>query len=107
MKMKEDVSNDEYKESIEKIARRIIIGNNPLTEDFLKEKGFFHIGDSLWTQKNLKERDLIWVQLCGNYYRIFHGPQKTFISLESSKEWFELYYMMIIDEHKFYEMSGI
>ena len=44
-----------------------------------------------YVEPNVKLRDKIWVQFEYHYYRIYHGPDKTFIDLKSGLTWFMLY----------------
>jgi len=55
----------------------------------------------------MKDRDLITIQFESHYYRVWHSSKLTFIALESSVEWFELYYLLAHGDNGRYELAGI
>ena len=69
-----------------------------LTSFYLLKAGWV-IEDGYFVEPFVKKRDKVWVQLQGHYYRVYHGEERTFISLENSVEWLQLY-LFTLDKHK-------
>ncbi len=95
-----------YKLSIALIANRIVHGQEYLTPQYLLSKGWIQEGD-FFVEQNIKERDKIWIQFENHYFRIYHGAERTFIGLESKKEWFENYYLLAHGDNGRYQLAGI
>ncbi len=95
-----------YALAVKIIANRIVHGRSLLTPKYLfdrgwvEEKGFF-------VEPNIKDRDKIWIQIEGQYFRVWHGKDRTFIALESKVEWFENYYLLAHGNNNRYKLAGI
>lgn len=85
-----------YRLFIKYLSCRIIKSNERINVEYLESIGFKSNG-TYFVEENVKVRDKIWVELNDGYYRIFHGERKTFIALESSKYWFDVYYFLMTD----------
>lgn len=94
-----------YNLSISVIANRIVHGDNYLTPEYLTSKGWIQEG-SFYVEPDIKDRDKIWIQFENHYFRIYHGPERTFIGLETKKEWFESYYLLAHGDNGRYQLSG-
>ncbi len=88
------------------IFRKIIRSGNTLTAEYLLGKGWVKDGD-YYVESNIKDRDKVWIKIDHYYYRVFHGRTKTFIALESTIEWFELYYLIIHGDNGRYDIAGV
>lgn len=75
------------------IFNRIVHETDRLIPEHLTEKGWIKDG-YFYVEQNIKGRDKIWIQFESHYYRVYHGENRTFIALERSKKWFEIYYLM-------------
>lgn len=89
-----------YNRAIKIISKRLYKGQNKLTQKYLIEKGWITEYDStlektFFIEPNIKQRDKVSVEFESHYYRVWHGPNRTFIALESCTEWFEMYMMLI------------
>lgn len=88
------------------IANKIIRGNNKLTPKYLIDKNWIE-EDGIYYEPNIKGRDMVGIQFNEHYYRVFHSDKKTFITTESSVEWFEMYMLLIHSDNGIYELAGI
>lgn len=81
---------------------RKTIKNDPyyLTSDDLSQNGWVKNSDDYWFEPNVKGMDKIWVKFFENdsYYKLYHGKEKTFITLETSVKWFMTYFYLINKE---------
>lgn len=48
-------------------------------------------GRIFFIEPTVKIRDRVWIEFENHYYRVYHGEKRTFIALESSKEWLQMY----------------
>ena len=94
-----------YNFAIKLMAHRIIRGDNPLRPEHLEIMGFVKDGD-YYVEPNIKLRDKVWVQFEAHYYRVFHGGDRTFIALQSRKEWFDNHYLLV-NGIRLYDLAGI
>ena len=104
--MRNKIENWIYRLAIKVIARRIVLKDNLLTPEYLKNNGWIKENNS-WIEPNIKERDKIWIDFESHYFRVYHGNNKTFIALESKIEWFEMYYLLAHSDNGRYELAGI
>lgn len=71
---------------------------NKLTEKYLLSKGWIceKVGDNIYyVEKDIKERDKIWVLFKENYYMVYYGKDRTFIALNAGLEWFEVFCLVV------------
>ena len=59
-------------------------------------------GTTMMVEPEIKDRDMVWIEFCGaygrvDYYRVWHGRERTFIALKAKKAWFDAYYMLLKD----------
>lgn len=97
-----------YKYFLTLIADLLIHSDEHLTPEHLEANGWTSgfVNESsddkriFWYQPNIKERDRVSIEFADTlaYYRVFHGENRTFIALESSIEWLELY-LLLMDKH--------
>lgn len=109
--MKKKIQNWIYKLAIKVFAKRLVNGNSKLTPEYLTERGWITEYDEVrqktfYVEPNIKDRDKISVEFENHYYRIWHSAAKTFIALESSIEWFELYYLLAHPDNGRYKLAG-
>ena len=96
-----------YKLIFKLFANRIVWHPTILTEDYLLSKGWIKGFDGMYYEPNLKKRDVIYIQIEGNYYTVFHSINKTYITTENSIEWFEMYYMLIHGDNGRYVLANV
>lgn len=84
-----------YKFAVKLIANRIENSKVRLSRSYLVTHGWQVEDEKYWVQDGIKYRDKIWIEFEYDYYRVFHGEDRTFIALESSFEWFENYYILV------------
>jgi hypothetical protein len=101
------LKNWAYKLAVKLIANRIVHGQNRLTRDYLMLKGWDLEDGKYWVEPNIKDRDKIWIEFENHYYRVWHGKERTFITLESSLEWFENYYLLAHGDNGRYKLAGV
>jgi hypothetical protein len=89
------------------IANKIIHHSCKLTPEYLINNGWVEDDDGYYSEPNIKDRDKVWVIFYGSFYKVWYGSGKTFIAKESSKEWFEQYYLLINKLDKMYSLAGI
>ncbi|GAC1661340.1 MAG: hypothetical protein NVS9B7_29330 [Flavisolibacter sp.] len=99
--MKTIISKYLFNLSVKFIKNRIADSFNLLTPDYLQSIGwikeYVESKDSyMWVEQNIKDRDKIWIEFESHYYRVWYGADRIFIACESSKEWFEIYYNLMI-----------
>jgi hypothetical protein len=75
------------------------------TPQYLIEKGFKEDEDGYFVEPNLKDRDKIWVSFDRGCYRVWHGKDKTFITLHTKIEWFETCYLMAHGDNGIYQLA--
>lgn len=86
------------------VASRIITSEQ-LTPEHLKSWGWIQEGN-FWVEANIKTRDKIWIQFENHYYRVYHGEERTFISLKATIGWFQNYYRLLSPD-ALYAMAGV
>ena len=91
--MKKKLFNWLYKYALKVIDTNIEEYGNRLTPEYLLNKGWIE-KDGYYIEPNMKDRDLISISFESHYYRVWHSADRTFIALESTVEWFEIYYML-------------
>ena len=91
------------------IANKIVRYSTPLTSEYLKAKGWIMDNDGFFIEPNIKDRDRISIVFGDNikFYRVYHSEKRTFICIENSIEWFELYYLLLHGDNGRYELSNI
>jgi hypothetical protein len=57
----------------------------------IDESGFY-------VEPNIKDRDRVSIQFENHYYRIYHSEYRTFVALEYSREWLQIY-LFALDYH--------
>jgi hypothetical protein len=95
-----------YNLAIKIMATRVVRSGELLTPEYLLSKGWVQDGD-FFIETNIKLRDKIWIRFEGHWFTIYHGPERTFVALESSREWFDVYYLIINGDNGRYELAGI
>jgi hypothetical protein len=95
-----------YNFAVKLIANRLVHSEKPLTRSYLHLKGWV-IESGFYVEPNVKDRDKIWIEFEHNYYRVWHGRDRTFIALEGSLEWFENYYLLIHGDNGRYKLASI
>ena len=109
--MKTKIYNWIFKLAMTFIAKRFVHSNNKLTPEYLLSKGWVMqegIRDTvMYVEPNMKDRDRILISFENHYYRVWHSKSETFIALESSVEWFEMYYLIIHPDNGRYKLAGI
>lgn len=73
--------------------------SHKLTPEYLFMNGWVPFYDTqtektFIVEPHVKDRDKIWVEFEHHYYRVWHGPAKTFIALKASLVWFQLYLLL-------------
>ena len=96
----------QYKEAVEVIAKAIVHSKNRLTPEYLMERNWVE-ENGYYIEPNIKDRDRISISFEHHYYRVWHGGDRTFFALESSIEWFELYYLLSHGDRGRYRLAGI
>ncbi|MCE3278053.1 MAG: hypothetical protein K0S44_244 [Bacteroidetes bacterium] len=110
--MKNKIKNWIYNTAVKVIAKRIVHSENRLTPEYLLSKGWITERDEVrdktfYVEPNIKKRDKISIDFEKHSYRLWHGPDRTFIACESSVEWFEIYYLMAHSDNGRYKLAGI
>lgn len=101
-----------YNQAIKVIARKLVYSENRLTPKHLEDMGWMPYFDDVrqktfYCESDIKSRDRILVDFENHYYRVWHGKDVTFIALETTKEWFDLYYMMAHPDNGRYNYTKI
>jgi|GEM_PF-2045362 len=97
--MKQKINNWLFERALKRVAKTIIKSENLLTPEDLIQDGWI-LQDGYYIEKGIKDRDRISVKFQDHYYRVFHSANRTFVALESSKEWFYTYYLAIYSERR-------
>lgn len=84
---------------LEGIKHTVSSDDDGLSPDYLKSLGWITEFDDVlkktfYIEPNIKKRDKISVEFEQEYYRVYHGKERTFIALETSLKWFQLHYML-------------
>lgn len=91
-----------YELAVKIVNKYIEDGVTKLTKEYLLNKGWVTEFDEVrqkiyYVESNIKDRDKISIEFGSNYYRVCHGKDRVFIALESSQEWFDMYYSLLIN----------
>ena len=95
--MKNKIRNFIYKLARKVIFKRLIHGHR-LTPYYLTHRGWIK-KDGCYIEPIVKDRDRVSIEFEYHYYRVRHSADKTFIALESTVEWLEMY-MLLLDKHR-------
>ncbi len=101
--MKTEIKQWLFNLCLKTVIKFVNNGDRKLTGTILKERGWEAVnahGSFYWVEPNIKDRDKIWISFENHYYKVWHGKDRTFIALESSLEWFEVYYKMIHPDNR-------
>lgn len=104
--MKKKINNWLFKLAKKVIAIKIVKYGTQLTPQYLIERGWVE-QDGYYIEPNIKDRDRISISFESHYYRVWHGEKRTFFALESTIEWFELYYLLAHGDNGRYKLAGI
>ncbi len=96
-----------YNLVIKLFANRIIRETNKLTPNDLLIKGWVNEKGYYTQSLEVKVTHKIYIEFEHHYYRLYYGPNKTFIALRDNKEWFEMFYMLVNDMDQMYKLAGI
>jgi len=88
------------------IARHIVRSPTKLTPEYLTKRGWIE-QDGYFFEPGLKDRDRISISFDQNTYRVWHSNKLTFIAMESSVEWFDIYYLMAHPDNGRYELANV
>jgi hypothetical protein len=98
------------------IANRIVCEHNMLWPAYLLDRGWVEDIDSgMFYEKSENSKQRIWVKFYGigqnqkvtHYYKVFYGDNKQLIALESTVEWFEVFYMLSHGKRGRYERARV
>lgn len=95
-----------YRLAVKHIIKNIVYSKTRLTPEYLLAHGWIE-EDGYYTESNIKDRYRIYIKFEDYYYRIFYSANKTFITLESSLEWFEMYYLLLHPYNGRYKIVGL
>ena len=104
--MKNKINNWLFKKAKKFLAKRLVYSSNRLTPEYLIERGWVE-QDGYYIEPNIKDRDRISISFESHYYRVWHSDKRTFFALESTIEWFELYYLLAHGDNGRYKLAGI
>ena len=57
---------------------------------------------AFFIEPNIKGRDKIWISFENHYYRIYHGENRTFIDLQCTLQWLQVY-LFLTDPYQMVE----
>ena len=83
---------------IYKLVKSKMFDDNYLTPKYLLDRNWIE-KDGYYIQPSIKDRDRVSIKFEDHCYRVWHSDKMTFIALESSVGWLELY-MMCIDKYR-------
>lgn len=104
--MKKEIYNWIFKLAKKFISINIVHYGTQLTPKYLIERGWAE-EDGYYIEPNIKDRDRISISFEHHYYRVWHSDKRTFIALESTIEWFELYYLLAHKDNGRYKLAGV
>ena len=104
--MKKKIYNKLFKLAKKVIAINIVKHGTQLTPQYLIDSRWIE-QDGYYIEPNLKDRDRISISFESHYYRVWHSEKRTFFALESTVEWFELYYLLAHGDNGRYKLAGI
>ena len=104
--MKKKIYNWLFRVAKKVIAINIMKQGTQLTPQYLIERGWVEEND-YYIEPNMKDRDRISISFESHYYRVWHSEKRTFFALESTVEWFELYYLLAHGDNGRYDLAGI
>lgn len=104
--MKKKINNWLFRLAKKVIAKRLVYSSNLLTPQYLIERGWVE-ENGYYIEPNLKDRDRISISFEHHYYRVWHSEKRTFFALESTIEWFEMYYLLAHGDNGRYKLAGI
>jgi hypothetical protein len=104
--MKRIIKNLVFKLAKKVIAINIAKHGTQLTPQYLIERGWVE-ENGYYIEPNIKDRDMISISFESHYYRVWHSDKRTFFALESTVEWFELYYLLAHGDNGRYKLAGI
>lgn len=104
--MKNKVYNWLFKLAKKVIAINIVKYGTQLTPQYLIKRGWIE-ESGYYIEPNIKDRDRISISFEYHYYRVWHSEKRTFFALESTVEWFELYYLLARGDNGRYKLAGI
>jgi hypothetical protein len=104
--MKTKIYNFIFMRAMVFIAKRLVYSDRRLTPEYLIKRGWVKT-EAGYIEPNIKNRDRITITFEGHYYYVRHSDKMTFIALESTIEWFEMYYLIIHPDNGRYRLANI
>jgi hypothetical protein len=94
-----------------KIAKKVIAINIVKQGTQLKPKYLIDCGwieeNGYYIEPNIKDRDRISISFESHYYRVWHSDKQTFLSLQTTVEWFDIYCLLCNRNDALYKLAGI
>lgn len=91
------IKNCIYRLTLKYIRYTLTRNTTQLTPEHLLAKGWNKFGRDYY-EPLIKDRNRVTIIFDHHYYRVRHSKNGTFIALESSKEWLEMY-LLLMDKH--------
>ncbi len=109
--MKAAIKQKFYELAIKVIAKTLQESETKLQPIHLSERGWIKEYDAVrqkeyYVESNIKDRDKVSIEFENHYYRVWHGKDRTFIALETSIEWLQLY-LLLCKKRSFDESADI
>lgn len=91
------------------LSNQIVHSKTKLTKQYLKSKGFrYNPSTHRWSEPNINLDNTIFIQFAeAECYRVFYGRERVFIGLHQSQEWFDMYYFIMAERNRMYELAGV
>ena len=100
-----------YRLAVKIIANRIVHEKERLTPEYLIQKGWIKDKEhkNFYYEPEVKERYKIWVEFDDHdfSFRVYYGRNKTFIALEKSLEWFNMFYLLAHADNGRNKLAGL
>jgi hypothetical protein len=97
--MKNKVYNWIFKLAVIFIVNKLKRRDSVLTPEYLKRKHWVY-DEGYYIEPYVKDRDRVSISFENGYYRVWHSNNRTFIALETTIEWFEIYYLIIHPDNR-------
>lgn len=88
------------------IANKIVHHPTPLRPKYLTDRGYVE-ENGFYFDPNVKDANRIWIEFENHYYRVYHGTYRVFITLESTQEWYEIYFLTIHSDNGRYDLASV
>jgi len=90
------------------ISRRIIMHSELLKPEHLEALGWVYERETqYWTEPGVKPVHKIWIKFESHYFYLYSGEKCNYVTTQSKKDWFDMFFLFTHDNTNLYDLAEI